>query len=83
MITITGWGAGLSCLDTSGSTYLALRRPAPLCGAANGLSNRRGYVLAGEYLQFGKQQSFDRPYLNLLVGLKCTCYTSFNGGATD
>ena len=77
------WSAAIGGFDTRGSSDSVLYSPAPLAGSNNASPDSRGYLLQAEYIPFGKQSSYGRPWLNVRVGLQYVGYTKFNGGSTN
>jgi hypothetical protein len=56
---------------------------APQTGSINGSPNTTLVSMEADWVPFGKENSFLRPYLNWKLGLKYTMYTKFNGGTTN
>ena len=77
------WVAGTAVFDTTGSTNTALYAPAPVGGSRNGSPDSRGYLLQLEWIPFGKQDSYARPWLNLRLGLQYVGYSKFNGDSSN
>ena len=55
----------------------------PQTGSRNGSPDTTLISLEADWVPFGKEDSFLRPYLNWKLGLKYTMYTKFNGGTTN
>jgi hypothetical protein len=77
------WVGSASVFDTSGTTNAALYAPAPVGGSKNGSPDSRGYSLQLEWIPFGKQDSYARPWLNLRLGLQYVAYSKFNGDSSN
>ena len=77
------WVGSLQLFNTTGSSDTTLYAPNPLDGSNNGSPDSRGYTLQLEWVPFGKQGSFGRPWLNVRVGVQYTGYSKFNGGTTN
>jgi hypothetical protein len=52
-------------------------------GSANGSPNTNSFLVALDYIPFGKKTSLYSPYLNLRLSLQYLAYTEFNGSATN
>jgi len=76
------WSAGLGIFDLEGGHDFTLFGPAPLTGSLNGSPDTRGYTLQLEFIPFGKLHSFERPWINLRLGVQYTGYLRFNGGTS-
>jgi len=74
-------GAGV--FDTRGGFDDAVYAPNPFDGSNNGVPDSRGYSVQLEYIPFGKEGSYGRPWLNVRVGLQYVGYTKFNGGGSN
>ena len=57
--------------------------PAAITGSANGKPNSNAFIIEADWIPFGKEDSWLRPYANLKIGLQYTIYTHFNGGDAD
>jgi hypothetical protein len=60
-----------------------LYAPAPITGSANGKPNSNAFIIEADWIPFGKEDSWLRPFANLKIGLQYTIYTHFNGGNAD
>ena len=69
--------------NTAGTPNLLFYASSPWFGSSNGSPDSSGYVLQLECIPFGKADSFNRPFLNLRVGLQYIDYTRFNGGTSN
>ena len=76
------WSAGLGIFDLEGGHDFTLFGPAPLTGSLNGSPDTRGYTVQLEFIPFGKLNSFERPWVNLRLGVQYTGYLRFNGGTS-
>jgi hypothetical protein len=76
------WSAGLGVFDLEGGQDFTLFGPAPLTGSLNGSPDTRGYTVQLEFIPFGKLHSFERPWINLRLGVQYTGYLRFNGGTS-
>jgi hypothetical protein len=50
-------------------------------GSASGSPNSTYFVLEGDWVPFGKEESLWRPFVNMKLGLQYYIYTRFNGAA--
>jgi hypothetical protein len=73
------WVAGLGWFDTRGSVNAAASGASPIDGNAAGDPRSQGLIGQLEYVPFGKLSSYDRPWLNLRVGVQYVAYRRFNG----
>lgn len=49
-------------------------------GSANGKPNSNAFIVEADWIPFGKEGSWARPFVNLKIGLQYVIYTQFNGG---
>ncbi|HET6184891.1 MAG TPA: hypothetical protein VFA03_15030 [Acetobacteraceae bacterium] len=54
-----------------------------LTGSANSKPNSNAFILEADYVPFGKDTSWGRPWANLKLGLQYIIYTQFNGGSAN
>ena len=50
-------------------------------GSAKGSPNTTSWILEADWVPFGKEDSWARPFVNWKLGLQYTLYTQFNGSA--
>jgi hypothetical protein len=77
------WGAGIGWFDIAGSADSGLYSPAQLTGSLSASPDSRGYIVQLEWVPFGKENSWGRPWVNVRLGLQYTGYLKFNGGTAD
>jgi hypothetical protein len=77
------YGLTLGWQYTWGRPNPAMFPAAPVSGSANGKPNSNAFIVEVDWVPFGKQDSWARPFANLKVGLQYTAYTMFNGGAKN
>lgn len=77
------WVGSVQFFNTTGSSDATLYGPDPVDGSNNGSPDSSGYTLQLEWVPFGKQDSFARPWLNLRLGLQYVGYSKFNGGTSN
>lgn len=77
------WSAAFGAFTSHGTRDSVLYAPEPLEGSLSGTPDSRGYTMQLEYIPFGKQESYGRPWLNVRTGLQYVGYTKFNGGNTN
>lgn len=54
---------------------------APVTGSRNGKPNSNAFIMEADWIPFGKEESWGRPFANLKIALQYTAYTLFNGGS--
>jgi hypothetical protein len=69
--------------NTWGTADTVLYAPAPVTGSANGKPNSNAFILEADWVPFGKEDSWARPWANLKLGAQYTIYTQFNGGNSN
>lgn len=57
--------------------------PAPITGSANGKPNSNAFIVEADWIPFGKEDSWARPFVNLKLGLQYVAYTLFNGASRN
>ena len=77
------YGVTLGWQYTWGRPNPALFPAAPVSGSANGKPNSNAFTFEADWVPFGKQDSWARPFANLKVGLQYVAYTMFNGGSRN
>ncbi len=68
------WGPANPALYTTGST---------VTNSANGKPNSNAFIIEGDWVPFGKQDSWLSPWANLKLGIQYVAYTQFNGGTKN
>jgi hypothetical protein len=68
---------------TWGNADPLLYAPAPVSGSRNGKPDSNAFVIEGDWIPFGKDDSWGRPFANLKIGLQYVAYTMFNGGTRN
>jgi hypothetical protein len=68
------WGPANPVLYTTGSN---------LTNSANGKPNSNAFIVEADWVPFGKNDSWLRPWANLKLGIQYTAYTQFNGGSKN
>lgn len=74
------YGLTLGWQYTWGSADPLLRPAAPVTGSRNGSPDSNAFIIEADWIPFGKDTSWGRPFANLKLGLQYTIYTLFNGG---
>ncbi len=74
------YGLTLGWQYTWGRPNPLLFTPAPMTGSANGKPNNNAFIIEADWIPFGKEDSWARPFVNLKIGLQYVAYTLFNGG---
>jgi hypothetical protein len=77
------YGLTLAWEYTWGQPNPLLFAPAPVTGSANGKPNSNAFIVEGDWVPFGKEDSWARPFVNLKLGLQYIIYTRFNGGTNN
>jgi len=77
------YGATVAWAESWGTANPLLYPAAPVVGSANGRPSSTAFILEGDYVPFGKAESWARPWVNLKLGVQYTIYTQFNGGRTN
>jgi hypothetical protein len=77
------YGATLGWQYTWGKPNPALFPSAPVSGSANGKPNSNAFTFEADWVPFGKESSWARPFVNLKFGLQYVAYTMFNGGTRN
>ena len=81
-----------SWAETGGPNNVPARRPAARArrrgagsvgGSRTGSPASSGVTLEADWVPFGKEGSWLRPYLNLKLGAQYTHYFGFNGSGSD
>jgi hypothetical protein len=68
---------------TWGKQNQALFPSGPVSGSANGKPNSNAFIVEADWIPFGKEDSWARPFANMKVGVQYTVYTMFNGGSRN
>ncbi len=77
------YGATVAWQNTWGPMNPVLYSPGPLYGSANGKPNSNAFILEADWVPFGKEDSWLKPFANLKLGIQYTIYTQFNGGSSN
>jgi hypothetical protein len=77
------YGLTLAWQYTWGQPNPLLFAPAPVTGSANGKPNSNAFIIEADWVPFGKEDSWARPFANLKIGLQYVAYTRFNGGTSN
>jgi hypothetical protein len=77
------YGLTLAWQYTWGRPNPALFPAAPVSGSANGKPNSNAFIIEADWIPFGKQDSWARPFANVKVGVQYVIYTMFNGGTRN
>ena len=77
------YGATLGWQYTWGTANALLFPPAPITGSRNGKPNSNAFIFEADWIPFGKEDSWARPFVNLKIGLQYVAYTMFNGGTRN
>jgi hypothetical protein len=68
---------------TWGTPDSVLYAPAPVTGSAKGNPSSNAFIFEADWVPFGKEDSWLRPFANLRLGVQYTAYTQFNGGNSN
>jgi hypothetical protein len=52
-------------------------------GSIKGSPNSTSFSIEGDWVPFGKEDSFWRPFINMKLGIQYTFYTEFNGSSKN
>ena len=77
------YGATLGWQYTWGTANPLLFPPAPVTGSRNGKPNSNAFIVEADWIPFGKEDSWARPFVNLKIGLQYVAYTMFNGSTRN
>jgi hypothetical protein len=77
------YGLTLGWQYTWGQPNPLLYPPAPITGSVNGKPNSNAFIVEADWIPFGKEDSWARPFVNLKIGLQYIAYTLFNGGVDN
>ena len=77
------YGLNLGWQYTWGKPNPAMFPSAPVSGSANGKPNSNAFIVEADWVPFGKESSWSRPFANVKVGLQFVFYTMFNGGSRN
>ena len=72
------YAASAGVFNTTGSTD-----PTYFGFGTSGTPDTRGYILMLEWVPFGKNDSWLRPWMNVRLGIQYTGYTRFDGGTSN
>jgi hypothetical protein len=54
-----------------------------LTNSVNGKPNSNAFIGEVDWVPFGKEDSWGRPFVNLKLGIQYIAYTEFNGGTKN
>ena len=77
------YGLTLGWQYTWGNTDPLLYAVAPVTGSRTGSPNSNALIIEADWIPFGKDTSWGRPFANLKLGVQYTIYTLFNGANGD
>jgi hypothetical protein len=77
------YGLTLAWQRTWGTTNPLEFAPAPVTGSANGRPDSNSFTIEADWIPFGKDDSWARPWANLKLGAQYVIYTQFNGGSSN
>jgi hypothetical protein len=77
------YGLTLGWQYTWGKQDQVLFPAAPVTGSANGKPNSNAFIVEADWVPFGKEDSWARPFANMKIGLQYVVYTMFNGGSQN
>ena len=75
------YGLTLGWQYTWGKTNPLMFAPAPVIGSRTGRPDSNAFIIEADWIPFGKEDSWLRPFANLKIGLQYVAYTMFNGAA--
>ncbi len=73
------YGVLLGWQGTWGTGDPVLYAPAPVTGSRTGKPDSSAFIAEADWVPFGKDDSWGRPFANLRLGIQYTAYTEFNG----
>jgi len=73
------YGLTLGWQYTWGTTNPAMFPPTPVTGSRTGKPDSNAFIIEADWIPFGKEDSWLRPFANLKIGLQYVAYTMFNG----
>jgi hypothetical protein len=77
------YGLTLAWQYTWGKANPLMFTPAPITGSRNGKPDSNAFIIEADWVPFGKEDSWARPFVNLKIGLQYVTYTMFNGAAQN
>ena len=77
------YGLTLGWQKLWGPANPVLFSPAPVVGSANGKPDSNAFIVEADWVPFGKEDSWGRPFANLKLGIQYIAYTQFNGGTSN
>ena len=77
------YGITLGWQKTWGPANPVLYAPAEVSGSANSKPNSNAFIIEADWVPFGKDTSWMRPWVNLKLGIQYVAYTQFNGGGSN
>ena len=77
------YGLTLGWQYTWGKANPLLFAPAPITGSRTGKPDSNAFIIEADWIPFGKEDSWARPFANLKIGLQYVAYTLFNGATRN
>ena len=77
------YGLTLAWQYTWGKANPLLFAPAPITGSRTGKPDSNAFIIEADWIPFGKDDSWARPFANLKIGLQYVAYTLFNGATRN
>ncbi|HET6806945.1 MAG TPA: cytochrome C [Frateuria sp.] len=77
------YGLTLGWQNIWGTADPVLLAPAPVSGSRTGSPNSNAFIIEADWVPFGKETSWARPFANLKIGVQDTIYTRFNGSGAN
>jgi hypothetical protein len=77
------YGLTLGWQNIWGTADPVLLAPAPVSGSRTGSPDSNAFIIEADWVPFGKETSWGRPFANLRLGIQDTIYTRFNGAAAN
>ena len=77
------YGLTLGWQTIWGTADPVLLAPAPVSGSRTGSPDSNAFIIEADWVPFGKDTSWARPFANLKLGVQDTLYTRFNGSASN
>ena len=77
------YGGSLGIQQIWGTTDTGLYAPVPIDGSRTGSPNTTAITAEADWVPFGKEESWGRPFANVKLGLQYTYYPVFNGAGNN
>ena len=77
------YGLTLGWQNSWGPANPVLFQPAEVTGSNNGKPNSNAFIVEADWVPFGKDDSWARPFVNLKLGAQFIVYTQFNGASRN